>query len=398
MGNFLSQGGIAENQAFLGYAQKSADLRLSASKDTLTCWMGWHFYFTQVLIGLAFGPGLTSLSVLTFMGYSRRLRGPLPIQIAMFLVSIAGWWILLHGSMARRRVVFDFVNGRVTFSSRFFTRWEHVVELKNVREIVTSPIVRQISDASSPCREDLVNCYRLGLTTNDGRLVYVLETTQQEAIEQICQAVSRGTADQIEVVQRKGRVAREVLLHRPKTVPSDVLPATRGRWWGWPAFCVAGLGLIAATVTGVIICRCMIAQQWPTTDATVIESRLLSEMRQDPNREVATLVEQAIVRYQYRVGGKDFQAKNISFDSRQPRQSLARYPMGSTVLVWYKSTDPTQAVLDPAISSRTKCLFGVGLVVVGAYVVFVWRLCVSRRRQNLVVQLSAQGETAASQT
>lgn len=383
MSNFLSHGGLVENEAFLGQAQKSGQIRLESSGSILVCSIGWRGYLIYFLAGLVFGPGLTFLMIAR-----PPLLLPLVVRAGVFLMSALSWLILLRSVMARRWVTFDFARGRITFSSRFFFGWEHVVEMKSVQQFITSSVVREIADRHSPSHANMVSCYRFGLATKDGRAIYVLETTRQDLVEQIVQIVSKQTHQQIEVAVVSDQIDPLLLMRHPKLTLADVKPSGgRTRWRPLVAFCIAGVGLAMAVINGDAIRRSSAAQGWPTTNATLVQLGL-----GEPSAE------QSFV-YQYRVGDKEYQSKRVSFQQHGGAKLPAAYPAGDNVRVWYDPADPAQAVLDPTVDNNTRVWFGLGLAVIAAYALLMWRVHGSEKwTAKRAPAPNVQGEMEVSQT
>jgi Protein of unknown function (DUF3592) len=109
------------------------------------------------------------------------------------------------------------------------------------------------------------------------------------------------------------------------------------------------------------------SKSWPAVDGTITASAV--EPAQSKRRATAS----AVVRYSYRVAGKDYLSSRIlgrpSEGSPQAMSALiAAYPIGRKVKVHYDPKNPAAAVLGPGlISSGTRTLFiyAIAMMVLG---------------------------------
>lgn len=153
------------------------------------------------------------------------------------------------------------------------------------------------------------------------------------------------------------------------------------------ALFAALFGLAAVLFVGHYIAKTTAAQRWPTTMATVIESRILeveiSENESGP---------QSQVRYRYYVNDKPFECDLLRYSMSQfggtahyyPTQAAAQHPVGAAIRISYNPADPADAVSDPSQSRSAYPTFIVGLVLsVGG----IWYL-LTRGKRNLRAQES----------
>ena len=117
---------------------------------------------------------------------------------------------------------------------------------------------------------------------------------------------------------------------------------------------------------------------WPTVTGTITESSVAEHVSRDKDDNVEIRYVPQIA-YGYRVGGREYHAATIKWgfsqlyvDHEGPQKTLAKYPKGSSVPVFYDPADPSNAVLEPGNRSGTLVpLVGV-LMCVWPVVMFAW--------------------------
>jgi hypothetical protein len=123
---------------------------------------------------------------------------------------------------------------------------------------------------------------------------------------------------------------------------------------------IAAVGVVLA-VYGVFILRAAIRSlHWPSVvgricDASIAETRSAAS---DAVYNEKTF--RPAIRYAYDVAGTHYEGELVAFGLRNLHSSkayaeryLARYPVNSTVWVFYDTTNPKQAVLEPGYSVRS---------------------------------------------
>ena len=115
-------------------------------------------------------------------------------------------------------------------------------------------------------------------------------------------------------------------------------------------------GLLLGAVAGWIVFRSQrkarAARTWPSTDGRIVESRV--EEKTLPGDRPNTRFAPRIV-YEYSVDGRAYRSAHVSFGAtfwslapQSARASLARYPTGARVTVYYDPARPEEAVLERA--------------------------------------------------
>lgn len=104
---------------------------------------------------------------------------------------------------------------------------------------------------------------------------------------------------------------------------------------------------------------------WPTVQGKIIHSAVVSDTSSQGKTSYS-----ADIQFTYRVGGRDYQSSQVgiepgpgassSSDPSGARQTVARYPVGNTVTVYYKSDKPLLGVLQTGVSTMTWVLIGIG--------------------------------------
>jgi Protein of unknown function (DUF3592) len=132
--------------------------------------------------------------------------------------------------------------------------------------------------------------------------------------------------------------------------------------------------------------RANAARAWPRTTGQVLwsgvrETMVRTRVRTSVASYRMTTAYAPRVVYAYVVDGTGYQGERlrmgesiISSDTRAAERVVARYPVGSDVMVYYNPADPTDATLDPRSGWGTRVLWMVALLmlVITAVVVGVF--------------------------
>ncbi len=125
----------------------------------------------------------------------------------------------------------------------------------------------------------------------------------------------------------------------------------------------AGVFVIALAAQVLKVYR---ARSWPTTTGKITESKVRTRKRQsdDAGQEYQS---EPLVKYEYQVNGTPYRGTRISFAERiggaDVLPTLAHYPVGKQVQVYYDPANPQQAVLERDLPT-------IMVVVVGAIIIF----------------------------
>jgi hypothetical protein len=146
--------------------------------------------------------------------------------------------------------------------------------------------------------------------------------------------------------------------------------------WFVYAMLLAPLGLVlVAAIYKTLQVRA--ASQWPSTPGKVVVSA--SELRQvkvlDSERESGHKFEErnfANIAYEYSVSGQKFSNNRVSIGEDlgnfQVAETIARYPAGSIVTVYYNPRQPREAVLERDLPKGLWGCLGIGTVIALAVV------------------------------
>lgn len=107
------------------------------------------------------------------------------------------------------------------------------------------------------------------------------------------------------------------------------------------------------------------ADSWPTAQGEVLENKITSHTSSDSagssrsRRRNSNTTYKPWVLYRYSVEGETLENHTVqmmtSYDSRSEAQEvLDRYPIGSTVTVYYKEEEPSKSLLEPGISAESQ--------------------------------------------
>lgn len=126
---------------------------------------------------------------------------------------------------------------------------------------------------------------------------------------------------------------------------------------------------------------------WPTAEATIESSQVISRRSSSTTGTRSGRRYNPEIRFEFTVDGKPYTGDRVSFrddhyGKREPAAEIAaRYPVGSTVTVYYPPENPAEAVLEPTYDWSTYIPPGIGLFffVTGAFLLRV-------KRQTLLAQ------------
>jgi len=134
------------------------------------------------------------------------------------------------------------------------------------------------------------------------------------------------------------------------------------------------LGITGAVMVGILLLATVVkmrevkaAQNWQTTHGKIIRSEVGSQKKRDlDDRERVRSV--PAVTYEYTINGKKFTCDRLSLAEIIPESeieaTLARYPLGAQVTVYYNPANPREALLERALPVD----FGKGLA--GLFAIF----------------------------
>jgi hypothetical protein len=113
-----------------------------------------------------------------------------------------------------------------------------------------------------------------------------------------------------------------------------------------------GLGLLALAAFARTLYRGARAARWPTTTATVTESRVAQDTDLDKNTDPS---ERPVLRYRYTVNGAVHESDRlyphgtVVMSGARARQLVERHPPGSELRVRYDPARPGDAALDEPV-------------------------------------------------
>lgn len=125
---------------------------------------------------------------------------------------------------------------------------------------------------------------------------------------------------------------------------------------------------------------------WPTVEGRILSSSVKSEAGKNGGK-----VFSAAVTFAYTVNSQNFTSDRVRFGSINtaskvfPNQVVERYPAGSSVKVYYSSSNPSSAVLEPGFQSASAIVLVIGVIFggVGVAAIFVPTSRYERRRRVL---------------
>jgi hypothetical protein len=117
-------------------------------------------------------------------------------------------------------------------------------------------------------------------------------------------------------------------------------------------------GFLAALCIGIGFTNLRTAQRsldWPSTSGEVVRAEVEEHVDVSKDREGSgtktTVTHESNVVYVYRVAEQEYRGQRVRFDWEMDRAeaeaTVAKYPVGQTVSVYYDPDDPSDAVLEP---------------------------------------------------
>lgn len=123
-------------------------------------------------------------------------------------------------------------------------------------------------------------------------------------------------------------------------------------------FITGGFGMIVFGTCGVI--QAHASAKWPHVPGQITHSEIRRRSGSIGRRsEVYNVTYSPLIRYSYSVGGQVFSGERVCFGiggmaagAQFAQVYTERYPVGSSVPVYYDPSKPSSSVLDPGISKR----------------------------------------------
>jgi hypothetical protein len=140
---------------------------------------------------------------------------------------------------------------------------------------------------------------------------------------------------------------------------------------GWIAiaFALAFPGIIAVAAA-VKIGEAKRAATWTKASGRVTRSELATETRYDKQVQVPR------IEYEYKVGFHTLVGKRVNFAEliagAQAKEALARYPVGTSVPVYYDPADPSKAVIERELPAFINAIWGVVAFLTAAILFAAW--------------------------
>lgn len=110
---------------------------------------------------------------------------------------------------------------------------------------------------------------------------------------------------------------------------------------------------------------------WPSVSGTVTAARVKTHHSTDSDGDTSETYS-AQVEYQYQVNGVAYTSEKISFGApvavsnlRKVQETVAQFPAGSPVNVYYNPQNPAEATLQTRMGSKTGLILGIIFLVIG---------------------------------
>jgi len=106
--------------------------------------------------------------------------------------------------------------------------------------------------------------------------------------------------------------------------------------------------------------------RWPITNGTVTSSEVGGTMKYYPSVSYAYIVDSAVYTSNT-ISNMNFNTKNRSV----AEEVIKKYPLDAEIKVYYNSTDPSKALLEPGLKPGNILLLAFGLIVLAVPVISV---------------------------
>jgi energy-coupling factor transporter transmembrane protein EcfT len=113
------------------------------------------------------------------------------------------------------------------------------------------------------------------------------------------------------------------------------------------------------------------SKNWPVAKGSVTQSEIekRTETTGSGTSRRKVVKSYPVVKYTYSVGNRDYQSGRITFgQSKDAHHTVARYPKGKNIQVYYNPENPAEAVLEPGGDATLSIVFiglGAVLLVIG---------------------------------
>lgn len=112
------------------------------------------------------------------------------------------------------------------------------------------------------------------------------------------------------------------------------------------------------------------AQNWPSVDGTVLESRVITSTSSDD--EGGSDMYRPYVKYEYEASGGKYTNDKMSLgmvystsNQKKSQETVARYPAGKAVKVYVNPANPAESTLEQKGSTTATLVIGIVLLVIG---------------------------------
>jgi len=118
---------------------------------------------------------------------------------------------------------------------------------------------------------------------------------------------------------------------------------------------VAAAGGLAIYVGAGNLADARASRDWPSVEGTITVSDVVRETERTSATDMkrTSVTWRAKVAYRYVVDGTSYEGTRIAYgaydtaERERAARTVARYPVGHTVVVFYKPADPAESVLEP---------------------------------------------------
>jgi hypothetical protein len=134
-----------------------------------------------------------------------------------------------------------------------------------------------------------------------------------------------------------------------------------------PGLVISGIIGLALTLLGSVkLKNAAETNSWPLTNGTVTSSEVAGTMTYYPTVSYTYIVDSAVYTSST-ISNMNFNTKNRSV----AEEVVNKYPLDAEINVYYSSTDPSKALLEPGVNTGNILLLAFGLIVLAVPVISV---------------------------
>lgn len=134
-----------------------------------------------------------------------------------------------------------------------------------------------------------------------------------------------------------------------------------------PGLVISAILGLALTILGLVkIEKAAETKKWPATNGKITMSEVSGTMKYYPSVNYTYTVDSAVYNSNV-ISNMDYSTKKRSV----VEEFLKKYPLGSEIKVYYNSSEPSSALLEPGINTGNILLLAFGVIILAVPVLLV---------------------------